>query len=58
MVYMVTKFLVGNTVMRTGGSYEFPGIVIGVGLKQDGKILYIVEATGKGYEGMVHIFRE
>ena len=53
------EFPVGQPVKRVGGGYTFPGVVIGYGWKKlDKKMLYMVEATGEGYEGMVHIFRE
>jgi hypothetical protein len=49
------KFDIGQYVQKATG-YKFPGVVIGVATKLDGKILYLVECTAEGAEGMCHIF--
>lgn len=54
------KFKVGDPVQRAEPrSYLFPGIVIGVAPKLDGKtVLYTVECIAPGVEGMAHEFTE
>ena len=52
-----SKFKIGDRVEKASG-YRFPGIVIGVAQKLDGKLLYLVECIATGAEGMCHIYSE
>lgn len=54
------RFRVGDRVQRAEPrSYLFPGVVIGVSHKLDGKTtLYTVECIAPGVEGMAHEFTE
>lgn len=54
---MIFKFNVGDAVQKIKG-YKFPGIVIGIATKLDGRILYLVECTADGAAGVCHIFSE
>lgn len=46
---------VGQKVKKVSG-YPFPGEVRSVFTNKAGDVRYVVEATGKHYEGMLHIF--
>lgn len=50
-----TALKIGQRVKKKSG-YAFPGIIIGVAEKTTGKILYLVECTADGAQGMCHIF--
>lgn len=52
------KFKWGDQVHRVGKTYEYPGVIVGFAYTTKGKIRYDVEATGPGYEEMLHIFSE
>lgn len=45
----------GQSVVKKEG-YNYPGEVVCVFRNKIGQIRYVVEATGVGYEGMLHIF--
>lgn len=49
------QFLRGSPVVKKDG-YGFPGEVVAVFRNKIGQIRYVVEATGAGYEGTLHIF--
>ena len=49
------KFAVGDQVVKQTG-YSFPGEVRAVVITRAGRTRYVVEATGVGYDGMLHIF--
>lgn len=49
------KFEEGDVVHKPKG-YRYPGIVVCVFKTLHGKVRYVVEATGEGYEEMLHIF--
>lgn len=51
----MSVFKIGDKVDRASGNYSFPGTVIGVCNKLDGKTLIIVEMDTFG---LVHIFNE
>jgi len=53
----MNKFQIGQQVQKIKG-YKFPGVVIGVCKKTDGRVLYCVECTAEGAAGMCHIFGE
>lgn len=46
---------VGTPVAKHTG-YGFPGEVRAAFRTREGKLRYVVEATGPGYDGMLHIF--
>ncbi len=50
-------FQLNQKVQKIRG-YKFPGIIIGIATKLNGKVLYLVECTAKDAEGMCHIFSE
>lgn len=50
-------FKIGQHVQKTTG-YKFPGVVIGIAKKLDGRTLYLVECTAAGAEGVCHIYGE
>ena len=54
----VFKFLVGQPVKKILGEYDFPGVVVSRFLTTKGAKRYVVEAIGRGYTGMLHIFNE
>lgn len=45
----------GDKVSKVKG-YKFPGVVVSVFKTTGGDTRYVVEATGKKYVGMLHIF--
>lgn len=49
------QFSKGQSVVKKEG-YNYPGEVVCVFRNKIGQIRYVVEATGVGYEGMLHIF--
>lgn len=55
LVPVDSVFTIGQHVEKVSG-YRFPGIVIGVAQKLDGKLLYLVECVATGAEGMCHIY--
>jgi len=46
---------VGTAVVKSTG-YPFPGEVRSVFTNRAGEVRYVVEATGRDYGGMLHIF--
>lgn len=46
---------VGTSVQKVSG-YSFPGEIRAVFTTRAGKVRYVVEATGREYAGMLHIF--
>lgn len=50
-------FPIGTAVAKTNG-YPFPGEVRSTFTTRHGQRRYVVEATGKDYAGMLHIFNE
>ncbi len=46
----------GDRVKRSGGSYVFPGVVLGSVLTTLGRRLYVVEHRTE--RGLTHLFRE
>lgn len=52
------KFSVGQKIVRVNKSYDFPGEVRGYAETKRGLKRVVCEATGRGYEGMLHIFSE
>lgn len=50
-------FKIGQQVQKITG-YKFPGVVIGIATKLDGRVLYLVECTAAGAEGVCHIYGE
>lgn len=48
-------FEIGQSVTKPKG-YPFPGEVRSVFTTRAAAIRYVVEATGEGYAGMLHIF--
>lgn len=46
---------IGHRVTKSKG-YPFPGEVRSVFTTRAGIVRYVVEATGEGYAGMLHIF--
>lgn len=48
-------FAVGDRVIKISG-YGYPGEIVSIFQTKSGKTRYVVEATGEGYEGMLHIF--
>jgi hypothetical protein len=48
-------FSVGDAVVKISG-YPFPGEIRSIFTTKAGNVLYVVEATGAGYAGMLHIF--
>jgi len=48
-------FIQGTKVIKKVG-YGFPGVIVSAFETLAGKTRYVVEATGEGYEGMLHIF--
>ena len=46
---------VGTKVKKIIG-YPYPGVVVSSFLTTEGKMRYVVEATGSEYKGMLHIF--
>lgn len=54
----IAKFKVGDRVEKVKG-YHYPGVVVAAFETINGPaIRYVVEATGKEYLGMLHIFNE
>ena len=51
------KFRKFQPVNKVRG-YKFPGKIMARFLTTRGEARYVVEATGPGYEGMLHIFNE
>lgn len=49
------RFREGQQVVKTQG-YPFPGEIRAAFRTRAGKWRYVVEATGGGYAGMLHIF--
>lgn len=49
------KFRQGERVRKPQG-YPFPGEIRAIFTTKAGKWRYVVEATGAGYAGMLHIF--
>jgi len=47
---------VGKQVQRKAGSYNFVGVVVCAFMSLKGKLKYVVEATGEGFKGRLHIF--
>lgn len=43
-------------VMKATGDYNYPGIIVARFHNLKGKARYVVEATGAGYRGMLHVF--
>lgn len=56
--YSPYKFQPSELVNKVSGDYGFPGIVLTCFRTTKGRKRYVVEATGLGYEGMLHIFNE
>ena len=51
------KYPIGSHVVKRKG-YLFPGVVIGVAKKLNGKLLYLVECDAEEVAGICHIFAE
>lgn len=49
------SFKIGDPVHKPKG-YNYPGEIVSVFTTISGEIRYVVEATGEGYKGMLHIF--
>lgn len=49
------RFQIGDQVVKHSG-YPFPGEIRAVFTTRGDEIRYVVEATGAGYIGMLHIF--
>ena len=47
--------IIGQPARKVSG-YGFPGEIRSVFTNRAGAVRYVVEATGDGYEGMLHIF--
>ena len=47
----------GDDVQKVKG-YKYPGTVVAVFKTLRGEKRFVVEATGKEYQGMLHIFNE
>lgn len=43
-------------VIKVAGDYNYPGVIVARFHTLKGKARYVVEATGTGYRGMLHIF--
>lgn len=50
------KYMIGQSVIKKTGDYNFPGKIVAAFLTLAGNERYVVEATGEGYTGMLHIF--
>lgn len=46
---------IGDQVIKTSG-YPYPGEIRAIFTTKAGLTRYVVEATGEGYKGMLHIF--
>lgn len=57
LVPVDSAFTIGQRVRKAKG-YRFPGIVIGVSQKLDGRLLYLVECIAPDCAGMCHIYSE
>lgn len=53
--YPLGDFPTGSPVTKKEG-YGYPGEVVAAFRNKIGQLRYVVEATGDGYEGMLHIF--
>lgn len=51
----ITVFKEGDRVNKKSG-YTFPGIIVSIFPTEAGLTRCVVEATGKDYKGMLHIF--
>lgn len=51
-----SKFQVGDTVRKVGGTYQADGIIVGIAVTTRGDIRYVFEF--KDYPGMLHIFND
>lgn len=51
----IPRLPLGTAVEKVGG-YPFPGIVVAAFHTLSGQERFVVEATGEGYRGMLHIF--
>jgi hypothetical protein len=49
------KFKIKDVVLKPRG-YQFPGVIVARFRTTKGDPRYVVEATGHGYAGMLHIF--
>jgi len=54
--YNTTKFVVGDRVRKTGGTYEADGIIVGIAVTTTGQVRYVFEF--EQFPGMLHIFNE
>ena len=50
------KFDVGDTVRKTGGTYQAEGVIVGIAITTRGDVRYVFEFLD--YPGMLHIFNE
>lgn len=48
---------VNDRVVKVKG-YPFYGVIVSKFYTTNGNLRYVVEATGSGYQGMLHIFNE
>ena len=50
------KFQIGDSVRKSGGTYEADGIIVGGAITTRGDVRYVFEF--KQFPGMLHIFNE
>lgn len=49
-------FIVGDKVVKVGGTYQAKGIIVGTAVTTKGDVRYVFEFTD--FPGMLHIFNE
>ena len=54
--YNVMKFVVGDRVRKTGGTYQADGYIVGIAVTTTGQVRYVFEF--ETFPGMLHIFNE